>query len=441
MRKLTSAALALVLSAALILPVVGTGPPRLTLSSGEVRPGEAVTLTLSVADSPGLAACMAYFYYDTSVFTADPDTDVAAAGAFRDSGMIRAGKIENMKAKGTYDGDESKDGVAALWFGMISTENGGDETLMELTLHAAASAPEGEYEIGVGYSDNFTRDSAREDIVLSCEGGTLSVRRSAAVQTGEIAAPNGEEIQAILDGEVELTPDVIASRPARPSPAGEMGSAGTVSEKPEPEKPAETPPEPEPEPMLPEFNDIAGNWAEYYIKKIAARGVMNGMGNGRYAPDAEMRRCEYATILWRAEGSPEPKGAAGFTDLDPTQEWYHKAVAWAGESGVMNGVGNGRFDPNGAVTREQLVTILHRLAGSPTGMEAMLGTVYDAQYADSGKIQSWAKPALYWAINKGVYCGDGGLEIGAELLPGKPADRAQIAVMMERYLESEEDKQ
>ncbi len=441
MRKLTSVALALALFAVLILPVVGTGPPRISLSSGEVKPGEAVTLTLSIADNPGLAGCMVYFYYNTSVFTADPDTDVAAAGAFRDGGMIRSGKIENLKANGNYDGDASKDGVAALWFGMKG--EGNDGALMELTLHAAASAPEGEYEIGVGYSDNFTRDSAREHIVLSCEGGTLSVKQSAAVQTGEIAAPNGEEIQAILDGKVELTPEVVASRPAGSSSAGETGSKGTVSEKPvtEPEKPAETPPEPEPEIMLPEFNDITGNWAEVYIKKITARGVMNGMGNGRYAPDAEMRRCEYATILWRAQGSPEPKGAAGFSDLDPAQEWYHKAVAWAGENGVMNGVGNGRFDPNGAVTREQLVTILHRLAGSPTGMEAMLGTVYDAQYADSGKIQSWAKPALYWAINKGVYCGDGSLNIGAELLPGKPADRAQIAVMMERYLESEEEKQ
>lgn len=431
MRKLTSAALALVLSAALVLPVVGTGPPRITLSSGEVKPGEAVTLTLSVADNPGLAGYYMYFFYDTSVFSVE-DSDVAAGGVFRQRGAILSNDLATARKNG-LELDDSRDGVLAFWFSGSGTNVEGDGEMLRLTLHANADALEGTYEIGVSCDETNTVGEDDEPLSCSVSGGSVTVKADAPVQTAPVQTPNAPEIQDALDGKTDYLPTFVES--------DGPGSEGTVSEKPELEKPVETPPEPEPEIMLPEFNDITGNWAESYIKKIAARGVMNGMGNGRYAPTEEMRRCEYATILWRAEGSPEPKGAAGFTDLDPAQTWYHKAVAWAGENGVMNGVGNGRFDPNGAVTREQLVTILHRLAGSPTGMETMVGAIYDAQYADSGEIQSWAKPALYWAVYNVIYCGDGSLEIGAELLPGKPADRAQIAVMMERYLESEEEKQ
>jgi hypothetical protein len=179
------------------------------------------------------------------------------------------------------------------------------------------------------------------------------------------------------------------------------------------------------------FTDVSGHWAERYITQAADRGLIQGY-DGKYSPDDPMTRSQLVTILWRACGSPEPKGAATFTDL--TQDWYKKAVAWAEENQVVNGMGEGKFAPNGQVTREQLVTILHRLAGNPMGMELMFTGIYDQQYPDSARIGAWAKQALCWSIYNGIYCGENTVEIGGTLAPKANATRAQIAVMMVNYL-------
>ena len=131
-------------------------------------------------------------------------------------------------------------------------------------------------------------------------------------------------------------------------------------------------------------------------------------------------------------GEPKPVGKASFTDL--TQDWYKDAVAWAEQNKVVNGMGEGKFEPNGQVTREQLVTILHRMAGTPSGMELMFTSVYDEQYQDSSQIGSWAKSAMYWSIYNKILCGTNAVELGSRLYPKQPANRAQIAVMMTRYL-------
>ena len=179
------------------------------------------------------------------------------------------------------------------------------------------------------------------------------------------------------------------------------------------------------------FTDVSGHWAESYITQAAERELIQGY-DGKYSPDDPMTRSQMVTILWRAVGSPEPKAAATFTDL--TQDWYKKPVAWAQENGVINGTGEGKFSPEGLVTREQLVTILHRLAGSP--MDALLfNQFYEWQYPDSGQISDFAKQALYWSIYKNIYCGKSGLSVGKTLDPQQPASRGQIAVMIIRYLD------
>ena len=179
------------------------------------------------------------------------------------------------------------------------------------------------------------------------------------------------------------------------------------------------------------FTDVSDHWAESYITQAADRQLIQGY-NGKYNPDDSMTRSQLVTILWRASGSPEPKAAASFTDL--TQDWYKKPVAWAQENDVMKGVGEDKFDPEGLVTREQLATVLHRLAGNP--MDAALFTpFYDADYPDSGQVSSFAKQAVYWCIYKQVYCGESSLNVGKTLDPQEPASRGQIAVMIVRYLD------
>ncbi len=409
MKKKMSVFFAVLLAAVMCFPAAAAGPPKVSLSSGEVKPGQSVTLTASIEDNPGLVTCMVYFYYDTSVFTADREKDIAAAGGFREVGGVLSNTIAEFVKGGAYDGDPGKEGLLALWFNMSAEITHGDGPIFSLTLHANANAPQGEYPIGLGYSARNTAGGeigALQKVELATVGGTVSVKNDAPERTDPIPEPNEPDVQDFIDS----------------------------SGKPEdPNKPT-TPNEPE----ASVFSDISGSWAKDYIVEIARRNVMNGVGNGKYAPESNMKRCEYATILWRSKGSPEPKGASSFTDLDVTKDWYLKAVAWAEETGVMNGVGNGKFNPDGDVTREQLVTILHRLAGSPTGMETTLGSVYDGQFKDSGEISSWAKPSVYWAVFNEIYCGENSVKFESSLAPKAAADRAQIAVMMVKYLEKEE---
>ena len=157
------------------------------------------------------------------------------------------------------------------------------------------------------------------------------------------------------------------------------------------------------------------------------------MGGGLYKPDTNMTRAQFVTILWRYAGSPEPTAAASFTDLDKTQTWYMKAVAWAYEKGIVNGIGAGRFGPNGLVTREQMMTILFRYSGQTPGIEQGL---YAGAFRDGDQISPWAKTALYWAVYNNVYCGVSAVSAGDTLAPGGKATRAQIAVVMVKYSEA-----
>lgn len=180
------------------------------------------------------------------------------------------------------------------------------------------------------------------------------------------------------------------------------------------------------------FQDVDGHWAEAYILQAGERSLVQGY-NGSYRPDDSMTRGELVTILWRAMGEPEPKGQASFTDL--TQDWYKKAVAWAEETAVVNGTAPGKFSPDGNVSREQLATILFRLAGSTSGMEMMFTSIYDDYYDDEQDISSYAKAAVYWCVFNEVYCGEAAVDEGHTLAPKADATRGQIAVMMIRYLD------
>ena len=89
------------------------------------------------------------------------------------------------------------------------------------------------------------------------------------------------------------------------------------------------------------------------------------------------------------------------------------------------------------MTREQLATVLMRLSGESSGMEAMFTSIYDWQYPDSGEISSYAKSAIYWSIYNSIYCGEASAGVGKILAPKADATRAQIAVMIIRYLDRE----
>lgn len=127
----------------------------------------------------------------------------------------------------------------------------------------------------------------------------------------------------------------------------------------DPEKEPEKDPETKPETVS--FEDIDGHWAAENIKKAAEAGYMNGIGENTFAPDSVLTRAMFVTILHRVAGTPAVTVKAAFTDV-ADGAWYADSVAWAAEKGIVKGISETEFAPDAFVTREQMALILYRYA-------------------------------------------------------------------------------
>lgn len=147
-------------------------------------------------------------------------------------------------------------------------------------------------------------------------------------------------------------------------------------------------------------------WYHEGVDLMINSGYMGGVGIGKFDPEGATTRAMIVTILWRIEGEPVPKAANPFVDVKDN-EWYATAVAWAAENNVVNGVGNGKFAPEDSITREQMATILYRYAES-NGADTTAGTKLDS-YPDSGKVSTWAEAAMQWVVAEGIINGSDGM--------------------------------
>ncbi len=151
--------------------------------------------------------------------------------------------------------------------------------------------------------------------------------------------------------------------PSEPEPSEPEPSEPEPSE-PVPTEPEPT--EPEPAPVTNPFTDVKSS--DYFYESVlwaVAKGVTNGVSANRFAPDEICTRAQVVTFLWRAAGEPEPSAEKiPFTDVNASA-YYCKAVLWAVENGITTGVGSNLFAPDQACTRAQVVTFLWRSAGSP----------------------------------------------------------------------------
>lgn len=162
--------------------------------------------------------------------------------------------------------------------------------------------------------------------------------------------------------------------------------------------------EEEPEEFPTKFPDVpAGSWYAEPVKWVSDEGIMNGEGDGDFNPGGTLSRASMAQLLWNMYGNPAvDKNLAGtFTDCS-TNIWYSSAVAWVYKEGAMTGSGQGTFKPGDTVTREQFATILWRLEGEPDGR----GNVW--KYPDSPYISPFSLEAMKWAVGKGIITGSGG---------------------------------
>ena len=172
--------------------------------------------------------------------------------------------------------------------------------------------------------------------------------------------------------------------------------------------------------MLNFFYDVP-NGAYFYeaVKWAVKNGITNGVGNDLFAPEQPCTRAQIVTFLWRAAGSPEPKGtAAGMTDVVPGS-YYAKAVAWAVENGITTGTAEGTFSPDATCTRAQAVTFLARAQNAKaTGKTAFSDVPADSYFAD----------AVAWAQANGVTTGTSETTFS----PDNDCTRAQIVTFLYR---------
>ncbi len=179
----------------------------------------------------------------------------------------------------------------------------------------------------------------------------------------------------------------------------------------------------------PPFADIAGTWAESYIRTVAERNLFQGYSDGTFRPDNRLTRAQFMMVLWNLAGRPAPSAESPFEDMRTQIDNFQKAVAWAYEKGYVNGTSAATFSPGEPLTRQAAVKILFAYNGSKRGPEALLTQVYDEQYEDSGRISSWAKSAMYWAVYQTILSGTS----STTLDPGGAVTRAQLAAIMTRY--------
>ena len=152
-------------------------------------------------------------------------------------------------------------------------------------------------------------------------------------------------------------------------------------------------------------------------------GLVKGTGTSTFGWKGSMTRGDFVLMLYRMAGKPSVSGISNpFTDVKST-DYYYNAILWAYRNDIVTGVDAKTFAPKKNITREQIAATLYRMAGKP---------VYSASlrsYTDYASVSDYAYDAMSWAVGSGYVKGS-----GAKLSPKNNATRAEVAVMLHRYL-------
>ena len=180
------------------------------------------------------------------------------------------------------------------------------------------------------------------------------------------------------------------------------------------------------------FTDVSEkDWFYGDVMFVYENGLMLGTSKTLFSPHGTATRGMMATILWRMEGSPAPKGKNSFTDVE-AGKWYADAITWTAENGIFAGYGKDKFGPDDPITREQLAAIFYRYADYK-GYDLTVKGNLD-KFKDADKITDYAKTAMQWAVGSGLVNG----KSGNLLDPQGTATRAEIAAMLHRFIEKYE---
>lgn len=174
------------------------------------------------------------------------------------------------------------------------------------------------------------------------------------------------------------------------------------------------------------------DWYYEPVSYVYERGLFSGMSAHQFSPGLTMNRAMLMSVLHRLAGSPEVKDAPTFTDV-PDGRWYAQAVRWGAAQGITAGAGSGKFNPSGNITREQAVVMMYNYATKYMGKE--LGAGADlSRFPDQDRVSGWARTAMSWAVENKIISGvnNGG---ALTLEPRRSATRAEMATMLRSFCE------
>ena len=177
------------------------------------------------------------------------------------------------------------------------------------------------------------------------------------------------------------------------------------------------------------FKDVTvKKWFHDAVKYVFEKGLMTGKTEDTFAPNEKMTRAQLVTVLYRMENEPEVSAKAPFTDLK--QAWYRDAVAWAYENSIVNGKSATEFDPLGDITREQMAAILYRYCEYKEIDVSASASI--EIFPDADKVHSYAETAMKWAFAEELITGKASGE-NVLLAPRGNATRAEVATILMRF--------
>jgi len=179
------------------------------------------------------------------------------------------------------------------------------------------------------------------------------------------------------------------------------------------------------------YSDVANTeWFFEAVCYVTEKGLMTGTGEGKFSPNITMSRAMLVTVLHRLDGSPAVSGSIPFSDVKSGQ-WYSAPILWASKDNIVGGYPDGTFGLNDSVTREQAVTFLHRYAIAK-GLKDTNAAANLSGYTDAGQISGWALDAMKWAVAFGIIQG----RTATTLAPQGTSTRAEVATMLKRFVDS-----
>lgn len=179
-----------------------------------------------------------------------------------------------------------------------------------------------------------------------------------------------------------------------------------------------------------QFTDVDKNgWYKSYVDDVVSKGYFKGTSATTFEPETYMTRAMFVTVLARLDGAKVDDSKSVFTDV-PADAWYTGSVTWAAKNNIVNGIGDGKFAPNDLITREQMCTIMDRYLtyyakAHNVTVNSSKNTV---TFSDQNAISSWAVAAVASCVSYGLIIGTG----DGSFQPARTATRAEVATVISR---------